>query len=208
MNSQLKLRAWQFTYLKGESESKFETLPFYLRNLREFLKKNLGKVVWIKGGLIEKPAYLLFYSELSEDVYQLLVKPLKNGGRFGVIPVQNPIEIARKYLREERIALGYLDLKGEYIGSPESLYTSEEQELQEKVRAGIKLKDGYTIIRAEGAEIKNVERRKAPNEQPQLAPMLILTNAVELLNKDGKIIGVDTVKQKMGIWLDLVEEPI
>lgn len=205
MDSCPKLRAWQFTYLKGDTNHAFETMPFYLNTLRKFLRNNLGKIVWLKGGIIEKPAYLLFYSELSEQVFKILVKPLKDGGRFGVIPVQNPIELARKYLREERIAVGYLDLTGgSYIGNPESVRTPEEVKLIEKVRAGIILKDGYTMIRAEDAEQKIVER-KTPFGTIEKAPMLILTNAVELLVENGKIIGVDpTVKPKMGIWVDLM----
>lgn len=108
-------------YIKGDAPHTFETMPFYLETLRRFLQNHLGKVVWIKGAIIEKPAYLLFHSSLSEKIWNLLVKPLKDGGAWEILPVKHPVAIATKYLREERLTVGYLELPHMILGRPSSV---------------------------------------------------------------------------------------
>jgi len=118
------LMAWQFKYLGGFVAHSFETMPFYKETLRGFLRQNLGKIVWLKGALIEQPAYLVFYKELAQEVYDILLQPLQDGGRFGVIPLKNPIPIIRKYSSQTRLCLGYLDLKQNgKLGSVSSVLT-------------------------------------------------------------------------------------
>lgn len=201
-----QVKVIRFRYLGKEPGRNIETLPFYINTIRKFLRDHIGDAVWLKGGIIEQPAYLIFKAELTDKVKEILTEELREGGTFQIEPVERPIEIIRKYAHDERVTVGWLKLPNIELGSPQTLYTPEEQELQEKVRAGIMLKDGYTMIRAEKAEIKIVERRMASGGPTEKAPMLILTNCVELLVKDGKIIGVDDkVKPKYGIWLDLIE---
>lgn len=160
------LMAWQFKYLAGFTDHNFETMPFYLKTLRLFLKNHLGKIVWIKGGIIEQPAYLIFYKELAEAVFETLLKPLKDGGRFGIIPIKKPIPIIRKYYHQERLCVGYLDLKVGKLGSISSLF---------KRPTDINYRDGFwlnnwLLIRSEDAYIKEHEGE----------PWVCFLNAVEI----------------------------
>jgi len=121
LNEKHCLVAIQFQYVGTETGYNFETLPFYLNRLRSFLEKHLGKVVWLKGALIEQPAYLLFLNELKPQVYEMLSRELEDGGSYKISPVKNPVELLRKYYQQERVAIGYLKNGDLELGAPSTL---------------------------------------------------------------------------------------
>ena len=64
--------------------------------------------------------------------------------------------------------------------------------------------DAYTFIKAENSSLKMVNRATSgfSLEKLETAPMLILTDVVEMLvDKNGKILGLERIK-KFGLWLD------
>ena len=64
--------------------------------------------------------------------------------------------------------------------------------------------DEYTFIKAEKSSLKMVNRATSgfSLEKIETAPMLILTDVVEMLvDKNGKILGIERIK-KFGLWLD------
>ncbi|MEM1553167.1 MAG: hypothetical protein QXH03_10955 [Candidatus Bathyarchaeia archaeon] len=168
------LMAIRFQYAQGVREDKFETIPFYKNKLRSLLKRNIGRAVWLKGGIIERPAYLIFYETLSEKVKDLLSEPLEYGGYFRSITPANPMEVIEKYARGERIAVGYLKLpSGLEIGSPETVMSKEETKILEKVGEGFYLTE-YEFVRAEYAEISRIN------------PEYVLLYNVEIKAPDGR----------------------
>jgi hypothetical protein len=206
--SGLNLKAIRFIYRGKDPARRLETLPFYMDKIRGFLRQHLGSAVWLKGGIIEKPAYLIFHEHLSNKVKELLKEQLQEGGEFTITPVKDPVQVIVKYAKKERVAVGYLKLAELELGSPETLKPTTIEGID--FINGFMLKDGYTMIRAEDAELKMVERRVPGTDKIEKAPMLILTNAIEtLLDKNGKIIGVDEKpKPKYGIWLELIKEKL
>lgn len=64
--------------------------------------------------------------------------------------------------------------------------------------------DEYTFIKAEQASLKMVNRATSgfSLEKIETAPMLILTDVVEMVvDKNDKILGLERIK-KFGLWLD------
>jgi len=196
----LKLKAIRFRYRKGISETNFETLPFYLYTLRNLLQKHVGDVVWLKGGIIEQPAYLIYKVKVEPAVIDALSKPLEEQGVFEITAVQYPQELIEKYKGQERVAVGYLDLgPAGKLGSLESLSS----------KTGLDYKEGFwlnknTMLKADGAYIVMAERKNPVSGKIEEAPMVILLNVTELVCDDeGKIISVE-VKPKYGVWLDVL----
>jgi len=190
--------------LGKDPERRIETLPFYLYTIRNFLRNHNGDVVWLKGGIIEQPAYLVFKSSLTEEVKEMLSEELKEGGMFTIEPVKNPIEIVRKYAYNLRVAVGWLKLpSGIELGSPESLLSEDEVRLTKMVKEGIQLSDSI-CIKADRVKLKFVPRKEEGKTVER--PMAILENAVELgLTKDKRISYVKTYKQ-FGLWKEVLDE--
>ena len=199
------ISALRFQYKKGLATHAFETIPFYLKVLRGFLWKNRGKCVWLKGGIIEQPAYLIFHSSIKQEVIEMLSQPLADLGRFTVMSVSNPIEIAEKYVNQQRVALGWLKLPDFELGSAETVFpprTEEEITVTEKVQQGFML--GKNIfIKADGAYEVMVPRKEYYGVVEK--PMLVLLNAVELtIDQKGKIVAVEQ-HDKFGIWKEFLK---
>lgn len=181
----LKVKALRFQYRKGIADHSFETMPFYLNVLRGFLRKNAGNIVWLKGGVIEQPAYLLFTTSIENDVVKILSQPLADLGKYEITPVQNPLEIARKYAFNLRVAIGWLKLPNLELGSPETVpKTEEEEQILEKVREGFMLTE-YWFIKADDVEIRG--------------EWAILKNVVEVGIGEGNKINYVHKQDKMGI---------
>ena len=203
-----RIKAIRFWYLGKDSERRIETLPFYLYTIKDFLRNHSGDVVWLKGGIIEQPAYLIFKSSLTEEVKEMLSEEFEERRMFKIEPVENPIEIVRKYVHDLRAAVGWLKLpSGIELGSLESLLSEDEARLTEIVRKGIQLSDSVHI-RADRVKLKFVPRKEGGKTVERL--MAILENMVELgLTKDKRISYVKTYKQ-FGLWkevLDGIEVP-
>lgn len=179
------VKAIRFRYLGKEPGRNIETLPFYLKTIRLFLWKHKGKVVWLKGGIIEQPAYLIFKDELTEEVKEMLSEELREGGAFKIEPVENPIEIIRKYAHNLRVTVGWLQLPNLELGSPETVPPPPEiEEIVNKVREGFMLTE-YWFIKADDVEIKG--------------EWAILKNVVEVGIAEGNKINYVHKQDKMGI---------
>jgi hypothetical protein len=189
-------------------DRRFETLPFYLKRIRGFLKRNRGKACWLMGGVIERPAYLLFKKDLAGEVAQLIKEELSEGGKFEMEKVKDPTSIVMKYAKNERYVIGYLELPEINIklGSEETLTSERERKILEQTRKGFMLKDGYTFIRAEDAELKTAPRRDPQSGETEHAPILILKNATVSTVKNGRIIA-DEHEPTYAVWLSLIETP-
>jgi len=192
--------AIRFRYKHGFGEGNFESLSFYAETLRGFLKRHMGKSVWLKGGVIEQPAYLIFDSSLKDETVRMLSKQLEHGGFYTIEPVQKPSEIIKKYIGKERVAVGYLNLGATVLGNPETLHEPSQEEVQllKKIREGFMLND-YIFIKADDCEIKMVPRKEYHETVEK--PMAILTNYTEMWLKNGKILSVEK-HGKFGLWLE------
>jgi len=189
-----QIRAIRFRYLGKDPNRRLETLPFYLKTIRKFLWKHRGDVVWLKGGIIERPAYLVFKSHLTDEVKEMLSEELREGGMFKIEPVEKPIEVVKKYAFNLRVAVGWLKLPNIELGSIETILREEEKELTQKVKEGFWLTEN-TFIKADSAQLVIVPGRE--NRK-----MVVLRNAVEMLVRNNKIISVD-LHDKFGVWKDL-----
>ena len=203
--------AIRFKYRRGLSEHNFETLPFYRFRLRGFLRRHLGRAVWLKGSFVgsrdEVPAYLIFYSSLRDRVAELLSEPLENMGFYEMAYVTDPMKVIMKYVRRERSAVGLLKLpSGLKIGSPETLHEELSMPVPVDYRRGFMLTDGYTFIRAGYARLELVPRRNlsSPSEH-EYAPMLLLEDATVSTVVDGRVVG-ESREKNYGVWLELVDE--
>ena len=189
------LAAIRFFYPKRGD--RLETIPFYVKRLRELLRRRRGKVCWLVGGQVERPAYLLFKKEIAKEVAELIKEQLASGLSFEMEAV-DPEPLLRKYLGQERLVVGYLDLpNGQRLGSPESL---AGEDFPVDYVGGFWLASGYEFVRAEHAELRHVKRRDGVE-----APMIILEDAVvELHQQDGS---VKTERhQTYCVWLSGVAE--
>jgi len=143
----------------------------------------MGKVVWLKGGIIEQPAYLVFYSLIQDKVTQMLGTPLADLGKFEVTPVSKPLEVTQKYVNQQRVALGWLKLPQYELGSIETI-TPLETEVSPIWREGFMLTE-YLFIKADDAEEKG--------------EWTILKNVVELGLSEGSQIAYIEFKAQMGL---------
>ncbi|MCJ7506113.1 hypothetical protein MUP05_06555 [Candidatus Bathyarchaeota archaeon] len=102
--SQPELTAIKFTYRKQSmTPHNWETMPFYVRYLRGFLQEHDGDAVWLKGNTGgEESAYLLFRSELREELIRLMAQPLADLGFYEVASVR-PSEVAPFIFRKDRV---------------------------------------------------------------------------------------------------------
>lgn len=188
-----RLKALRFRYQKGISEANFETLPFYLRTLRDFLHQHRGDVVWLKGGIIEQPAHLIYKETLQPDVANMMAGELKDYGMYRIEAV-DPLPLLRKYTGHERACVGLLETEGAKLGSLESLGKAEPVNYKE----GFWL-DQNTFIKADDAELVTAQRQGNPTF------MVILHNVVVMTcNAEGRIVSVVNHK-KYGVWLDNLE---
>jgi len=96
--------ALRFRYKKqSEDPHNWETMPFYIRYLRGFLQEHDGDAVWLKGNTGgEESAYLLFRSELREELIRLMAQPLADLGFYEVASVR-PSEVAPFIFRKDRV---------------------------------------------------------------------------------------------------------
>jgi len=183
-HSEHRLVGIRFQYVAGDAPHTFENLPFYIKTLRGFLEKHLGKVVWLMGALIEQPAFLLFLEDLKPQVYEMLSAELANGGSYKISPVKNPVELLRKYYLEQRVAIGWLKNGNLELGNPSSIMASP---------LGVNFRDGfwlnnYIFLKADDAYSKMHDGE----------PWICFVNAVELHCRDGAIA---FVKQYPQLWI-------
>lgn len=113
----MDLSALRFQYnKKSENPYNWETMPFYLKYLRAFLRKHSGHSIWLKGQSGgEQAAYLIFNSNLRERIVKLLTNPLAELGDFSVTGEKNPVDILKKFYRG-KIGIGYLDVEKLKLG--------------------------------------------------------------------------------------------
>lgn len=184
-------------------DRRFETLPFYLKKLRNFLRKHKGEACWLMGGIIERPAYLIFKKNLASEVAQLIKEELSEGGSFEMETVKDPTSIVMKYAKNERYVVGYLELPEINIklGSPETL----KEEIPVNYKEGFMLKSGNYLIQAENARLEIAPRKNSTTGETEYAPIIILENAIEKTIKNGKVIGEKHI-ENYGIWLELIDE--
>jgi len=116
-SGKVRLSALGFSYIHGAETHSFETLPFYTKHLRRFLKRHNGRACWVKGGVVRREAYLVFYTELAEEVIEMLSKPLEDFGFFTVDWV-DPIKVVREAIKEGRVIIGYLRVGEVALGKP------------------------------------------------------------------------------------------
>lgn len=179
------VKVLRFKYLGKEPRKNIETLPFYLNTIRGFLWKHKGDAVWLKGGIIEQPAYLIFKSELTDEVKEMLSQKLREGGSFIIEPVEKPIDIIRKYAHNLRVTVGWLKLPNMELGAPETVPPPPEiEEIVQKVREGFMLTE-YWFIKADNVEVKG--------------EWAILYNVVEIGIGEGNRINYVHRQDKMGI---------
>lgn len=98
----------------------FETLPFYLVQIRSFLRHDYGHAMWLKGNSGgERAAWLLYDDTVVNHVEKLLSQPLEAGGIFEVTgTLDDAQEIVKRYLlRREMEAIGKVDLPEFSLGS-------------------------------------------------------------------------------------------
>jgi hypothetical protein len=172
------------------------TIPFYLKSLRDFLRKHRGKACWIVGGRIERPAYLLFKREVVEEVRKLIADELGKGLTF-VLEAVDPEPLVRKYLNQEREVVGYLDLPEGRLGSPASLL---EEDAPVDYVNGFWAFGREEFIRAKECEVRFVRRRDGKE-----VPMLFLKDVVTTLYRKGKPVKEIRCAERF-IWLTGVDE--
>jgi len=188
-----------------------ETIPFYLKRLRSFLKANRGRACWLIGGKIERPAYLLFKREIVEAVKGLIREKLSSGIAFEMEYV-DPSPLIRKYIGKERYVLGYLDLQGVRLGTPDSLL--DEDDPVDYIN-GFWCFGREEFVQADECEVKLVKRKDG-----ETLPMLHLKNVVTALYRRGEkvkeirsserfiwITGVDRDCLR-GKWREFVEKKV
>jgi hypothetical protein len=172
------------------------TIPFYLKSLRDFLRKHRGKACWIVGGRIERPAYLLFKREVVEEVRRLIADELGRGLTF-VLEAVDPEPLVRKYLNREREVVGYLDLPEGRLGSPASLL---EEDAPVDYINGFWAFGREEFIRAEECEVRPVKRRDGKE-----VPMLFLKNVVTTIYRGGQPVKEIKSAERF-IWITAVDE--
>jgi len=172
------------------------TIPFYLKSLRNFLKEHKGKVCWIVGGRVERPAYLLFKREIFDDVRKLVAEELGKG-LILELEFADPEPLVKKYLNREREVVGYLDLPEGRLGSPASLL---EEEFPVDYVNGFWAFGKEEFIRAKECEIRPVRRRDGKE-----VPMLFLKDVVTTLYRKGKPIKEIRSAERY-VWLVAVDE--
>jgi len=133
----------RFRYKKRTSvPHNWETMPFYIHYLRKFLKDHDGEAVWLKGHTgNEEATYLVFNSDLREDIINLMAQPLAELG-FYEVSVVSPNEVAPFLFSKDKV--GSLLVGGTEIG--QSL-----DELVRKARQGFRLAPANTPIACSGA---------------------------------------------------------
>jgi hypothetical protein len=175
---------------------RLETIPFYLKRLRSFLRANRGKACWLIGGKVERPAYLLFKREVAGAVKQLIKDKLSSGLTFEMEFV-DPRPLIQKYIGEERYVLGYLDLEGARLGTPESLL---EEDAPVDYVNGFWAFGREEFIRAEECEVRPVKRRDG-----KVVPMLFLKDVITTLYRGGKPVKEIRSAERF-IWITGVDE--
>jgi hypothetical protein len=79
--------------------------------------ENDGDVVWLKGHTgRDEAAYLVFKSTIANNVRSLLVQPLPELGVYTLTGEPEPVEILRKYYRDDKIGVGRLIFWEEQVG--------------------------------------------------------------------------------------------
>ena len=178
--------ALRFRYKKqSEDPHNWETMPFYLRYLRQFLAEHEGEAVWLKGNTgREEAAYLIFNSELRETIINLMSKPLADLGFYEVTAV-SPSEVAQFIFTKEKV--GSLILNDIEIGQP-------LDQLTIKMRQGFWYAPKGTPTGAIFLKAKNVTQHWHENE-----PWLCLQEVEETVcDSEGNRVGVESHSE---LWL-------
>lgn len=126
----MKLAAFQFRH---STHSISDSHRFYRRHLRGFLRWHRTRAVWIKGGVVKRPAYLVFDASLTDKVKRMLLDVLRDGGSFEVRTV-NPLIVLQEVLDLNRRTHGYLRIAGAEIGDPDEMFCPLERYRQVSVR--------------------------------------------------------------------------
>lgn len=133
--AQISIKAIRFQYVKvSDTPWNFETMPFYTRYLRSFLYRNNGKATWVKGARVKREAYLIFYSELEDEIIRLMSQPLADLGSYKVTIVQDPIKLLKECITENRIAIGELNIFDKKLGETK------------RPTINVKMRDNYCLI--------------------------------------------------------------
>ena len=114
----IRIQAIRFQYQgRPERRGNWETMPFYLNHLRQFLIDNDGDVVWLKGHTGgDEAAYLVFNTAIADNVRSLLARPLPELGVYTLTGEKEPVEVLRKYYRDGKIGVGRLLFWEEQVG--------------------------------------------------------------------------------------------
>jgi len=128
LNRKRQIWALRFQYKRGGAEHSFETMPFYKKYLRGLLERCNGLICWIKGGIVRRPAYLVFYDELRNTVLRILKEPLEDGGFF-TVKLVDPMEVVSEAIAENRVVIGYIKVGKLELGTPRRMTIDEVMEL-------------------------------------------------------------------------------
>lgn len=150
----IRIQAIRFQYRgRPERRGNWETMPFYLNHLRQFLVDYDGDVVWLKGHTGgDEAAYLVFNTAIVDDVRSLVTRPLPELGVYTLTGEKEPVEILRKYYREGKIGVGRLVFWEEQVGE-------SSDELIRKASKGFWLPAPNTPEACNGATL--IKARKA-----------------------------------------------
>jgi hypothetical protein len=157
-----------------------------VQDLRTWVEqKELDAVVWIDFGSNFKETTEMDFNE--DNVIDFITDLSKNDQLVAEkYVISNPEQIETIIRRRLRTEFGWRNLS-EY-------------------RNGFWL-DKNTFIIADSVDIKMVKRKAegAPIDQLEKIPMLIMTNAAQIIvDKNNKLLGED-IKPKFGLWLDNVK---
>jgi hypothetical protein len=134
MKEQIVLGAIRFQFLPDERGWCFDSIPFYTDYIKDFLIVNEGDAVWIKGGVVERKAYLMFKSSIEKDVIGLITRSINTLTRIKITPMENPYMLFDECLRKKRVFIGYLELGSQKIGE------------SKKPIIKVKMRDNYCFI--------------------------------------------------------------
>jgi hypothetical protein len=129
-----QIAAIRFQFLSDEQGWRFDSIPFYIKYIRNFLITHEGNVVWIKGNVVEREAYLMFKSSIEKDVVNLVKRSINDFTRVKITPMENPYTLFDECLEKKRMFIGYLELEHQKIGEPK------------KPKINVKMRKNYVFI--------------------------------------------------------------
>lgn len=116
IQEQIRIAAIRFQFLPDEQGWRLDTIPFYVNYVRSFLLGHEGDVVWVKGGIVERSAYLMFVDRIENKVTSLVRSALSDLKRVKITPGEQPWRLFHECKEKQRVFIGYLKLDNVVIG--------------------------------------------------------------------------------------------